>query len=262
LHGTKRIIDYLLEPQVHLRTGHWQLLGQPAAHALRSGRAAIAPSRLPGSATAKLGQTLAVSAGLLGLSAKVVGSALTTTGLSRWERTRLSELSDLDQRRAGLAHALLSDPELLIMVQPFSGLSDDKRRELARLIEQLTDTRRWILGGEAGCSVSQQLSSRAETTVSVADDRFHLATTREAARSRTKCGYFLHFGQAPHTLLKELRERGGTVTVSENPRVLLSEGLDPGQIEEACAVISGITLLRLERADEAGFRSSHARSAV
>jgi len=262
LHGSKRIIDYVLEPESYLRSGTWWLLGQPAAQALRSGQAAIAPSHLPGSPSAKLGAALAVSAGLLGLSSKTVGRALSATGLSRAERTRLSELSDLDQRRAGLAHALLSDPQLLIMVQPLSGLNDAKRRELSRLIEQLIDGRLWMLGGEPGCSVSHHLGNRAHLTVSVALDEFQLSPSSPTARSRAQSGYFLHFGQTPHALLSELRERGATVTLSENPRVLLSEGLNPSQIEEACAVISGVTLLRLEPADEAAFRNSHARSAL
>jgi len=262
LHGTKRIIDYLVQPELYLRRGQWWLLGQPAGAALRSGQAAIAPSRLPWSSSAKLVETLAISAGLLGLSSKVVGPALAATGLSRHQRTRLGELSDLDQRRAGLAHALLSDPQLLIMVQPLAGLSDAKRRELGRVIEQLITGRLWILGGEAGCSVSHQLGSRAQVTVSFANDTFTLDSHSRGVGARVKGAYFLHFGQAPHALSSELRQRGASVTLSENPRVILVEGLTPGQIDEACAATSGIQLLRLEPADEGGFRSVHARSAL
>lgn len=256
LHGTKRLIDCIVDPKTHLRTGRWLLLGEPAQAALRSGVAAICPSVLPWPSHARLDEALITSAGLLGKAASEVQRVLSVTGLSHVKRTRLVELSPEEHRRTGLAHGLLSDPRLMILVQPFRALSDTARADLSRLIEQITADRSWVMGGEAGCEVSQAWSARADVQVRAVDGKLALHAERHALPD----SYFVRLAQPPLDLVSALRERGARVTRTENPRVLLVEGVDPTQIEAACASVAQTGLLGLEMADERCFRSSHARS--
>ena len=74
-----------------------------------------------------------------------IGEALETVGLSDRRDHVLGTLSRGQQRRVGLARALIHDPDVLILDEPAAGLDPRARNELTNLMCVLRDTGKTVL---------------------------------------------------------------------------------------------------------------------
>ena len=71
------------------------------------------------------------------LARQRVAEILETVGLSGMGHLKASELSHGDQRRVEIGRALASDPRLLFLDEPTSGMSRSERRAIGDLLENL-----------------------------------------------------------------------------------------------------------------------------
>ncbi len=258
LQGTGRFIDALVQPGQHLSGGEFMLGGAPAQAQLKSGWAAICPSELPVPRSMRLHDALKTSAYLAGCTEREVSRALEQVGLDLQRKLKVGELSPEEHRRAGIAHGLITQPRLILFARPFRDLTDRSRRDVARLIERITQERSWILAGEPSCGVSSDMRAHAAWVISA--DAGALSVSQGSPPAPT-C-YFLRLTKTPAGLASEFKNRGATVTQSENPRVMLVFDMEPHEIAAVCEQFSDCTVVSLQPAEERGFRSSHARSAL
>jgi len=136
------------------------LLDASAQHAGRRGR-----------------EALAVSAQLLGLPDSRVDEVLEQVGLDREAgRKRVRAYSLGMRQRLGIAHALLGDPEVLILDEPANGLDPQGMRWMRALLRDFADR-----GGTALLSshLLHEVEAVADHVVIIAGGRIAAMGTRE-----------------------------------------------------------------------------------
>lgn len=85
-----------------------------------------------------------------------VVQALERVGLAAYAGRRFGELSGGQQQRGILARALVSDPRLLLLDEPFNGLDRENRETLLRLVRELRDEGRTVIVSTHDLEIAQQ----------------------------------------------------------------------------------------------------------
>jgi len=142
------LFDVLLGRRA-LADGELQLAGASAEGAAARGLAGVLRREppLPGGWT--LRELLIESAALLGdgplRASRRARRVLDDLALAQHAGKRLSRLAPLERRAAGVACALLGDPPVVALEEPFSGLEPSEQARLSRLLERALAGRRALV---------------------------------------------------------------------------------------------------------------------
>lgn len=92
---------------------------------------------------------------------RAVTEALARVGLDGLAHRRFGELSGGQQQRGILARALVSNPQLLLLDEPFNGLDRENRDTLLELVRELTAEGRTVLVSTHDLEIAQHVCTHA-----------------------------------------------------------------------------------------------------
>jgi ABC-2 type transport system ATP-binding protein len=121
-------------------------------------------------------EALAVSAQTIGVDARRVDALLELVGLDRTAaRKRVRQYSLGMRQRLGLAHALLGDPEVLILDEPANGLDPEGMRWMRELLRDFADRGGTVL---LSSHLLYEVEAVADRLVIIGDGRIAAQGTR------------------------------------------------------------------------------------
>jgi ABC-2 type transport system ATP-binding protein len=216
-------------------SGQATLLGRPFAELPNPGRrVGVLIDASAQHSGRRGGEVLATSAQLMGVDQKRVGEMLELVGLDGSAgRKRVGNYSLGMRQRLGIAHALLGDPEVLILDEPANGLDPEGMRWMRALLRDFADRGGTVL-----------LSSHLLGEVQAIADRLLVIAHGEIVAQGTP-GELT--GAAPRTIVRTAD--GGPADralrhalLAED--ILVREGPDGGLVTEAEPEIVGRAALR------------------
>jgi ABC-2 type transport system ATP-binding protein len=203
------------------------LLDAAAQHAGRRGR-----------------EALAVSAQTMGVPAQRVDALLALVGLDETAaRRRVGQYSLGMRQRLGLAHALLGDPEVLILDEPANGLDPEGMRWMRGLLRGFADRGGTVL---LSSHLLAEVEAVADRMMIIGGGRIQAQGTH--AELLTDSGTIVEAGDLAG-LDAALRRAGLSAYPADGGRRLVEA--DPELVARA-AMADGIVLRRLAPADGAG----------
>jgi ABC-2 type transport system ATP-binding protein len=203
------------------------LLDASAQHAGRRGR-----------------EALAVSARTMGVPAHRVDTLLKVVGLDETAAGRRVGRYSLGMRqRLGLAHALLGDPEVLILDEPANGLDPEGMRWMRRLLRDFADRGGTVL---LSSHLLAEVEAVADRMLIIGDGRIQAQGSRAELLPWT--GTIVEADDLDG-LDAALQRAGLAMQPVDGDRRLVEA--EPGMVARA-AMADGVVLRRIAPADEAG----------
>ena len=239
---TLRVLCGLSDPDAGRATvlgGHYRDLPNPGR---RVGVLLDASAQHPGR---RGRETLAVSAQTIGMPAQRVDDLLERVGLERSAaRKRVRQYSLGMRQRLGLAHALLGDPEVLILDEPANGLDPEGMRWMRGLLREFADRGGTVL-----------LSSHLLHEVQAVADRIVIIGAGRIVAQGTRDELLADAG----TLVSATDSRGARRRARTPPASRARETADGGFVVDAepeavglAALAGGVALTHLGPAEGAG----------
>ena len=206
------------------------LLDASAQHAGRTGR-----------------ETLAVSAQLMGIERTRIEALLSDVGLdSTAARRRVRHYSLGMRQRLGIAHALLGDPEVLILDEPANGLDPEGIRWMRELLRGFADRGGTVL---LSSHLLNEIEALADRLVIIVGGRIVADGSRDELLAAT--GTLVR--AADEEALRRSLEAAGLTAHRSSDGGFVVEG-DPAAIGEA-TMRAGVALRELRPADGAGLEN-------
>lgn len=244
-----------------LADGVLELAGTPAEGAAARGQVGVLlrEPMLPPSWT--LRELLIESAALLGAgplaASRQTRRVLELLGLGPHARKRLSRLGPFEQRAAGVACAVIGDPPVVALEQPFAGLEPSAQSALAALLERAL-AGRLVLSSIAalpGSPSEDALASNSDELL-IVSARHLVARTRFRDLGARARSYRVTVKQANDGLLSRLAEAGYEVRRMQTADVTTLLLTDPGHLGTlplfGAAVAEGAPIVELVPAGPVG----------
>jgi len=217
--------DYRALPNPGLRVGI--LLDASAQHAGRRGR-----------------EVLAVSAQTIGVPERRADELLERVGLDRAAgRKRVRQYSLGMRQRLGLAHALLGEPEVLILDEPANGLDPEGMRWMRELLRDFADRGGTVL---LSSHLLREVEAVADRLVIIGGGRI----VAQGTRDELLAGGGTVVRATDGVRLRDALDEAGLVARSQGDGGFLVEA-EPEQVGRA-ALAGGVVLTALGPAEGAG----------
>jgi hypothetical protein len=224
-----------------VRSGALRFLGQAPAALLASGRAGYCPRALPAPPEFTVLAALLGSVRLIGLGASDVRRALDRCEAEGLAKRPLKELGPLEHHLVGLAHGIASNPELLLVEDPFDDVEDEQAELLFSIAEREVAERRWLFGTELRSPWARRLAQSAE----------HALTSEGGTlfgpihpADLVSPGAWVRFDRVTDDLLGALASRGAEVVRTPSETVVLVRRMGGLGIADIAAGL-GFCLLEL-----------------
>jgi ABC-2 type transport system ATP-binding protein len=189
-------------------------------------------------------EVLALTAQLLGVERRRIDEVLSLVGLEgSAARKRVGEYSLGMRQRLGLAHALLGDPEVLILDEPANGLDPEGMRWLRAMLRDFAERGGTVL---LSSHLLHEVEATADRLVIIADGQIAAQGTREGLL-RDRAATIVRASD-PSRLRRALTDAGLGATLADGQAFRVDA--DPTRVGEVL-LRNGIAPLEL-RADDQG----------
>jgi ABC-type multidrug transport system ATPase subunit len=197
-----------------------------------------------------------MSASLVGVDKTGVELAVERCHLSAQLKRPLEELTRLQCRLAGLAHALCGQPDILFLEDLFSDLDETEAEVIESVLEVELLERKWICAMEPEGRAARSILMMADEVIGTTGNRLVPPISPESLRSE---GFWVVCQGKPNSLSTRLENLGAKVAKSPHEGVLRVHGLSGLQIFRA-AKEDDTQILELSPLEGADTTGTHARS--